>query len=93
MSKFVDPGFKASSALAKIMSEITRVLSSSLVLPFDVVKYADELHKQFNNFKKQFGEKLSILKIGLNDLDECVSNFNKTAQDFGRRLSSIDRSK
>ena len=92
IDKFIDPNLNASSLLAKVMSETVRFISSSLFLPFDTISYSDELNKQFNKFKKDYGTKLNNLGISLDDLEECLNNFKLTCVKFEQRLGSIDKS-
>lgn len=74
------------------MAETARVISSSLILPFDTTQYSDQLVKEFVKFKHEFKPKLEKVNISLDLIEESINNFKKSSELFSNRLSTIDKS-
>ena len=76
-----------------IASELTRRMSDSLILPFNINTYAEELQKEFDYFKANYNSLLSSLSIGLDELSYSIKNFTLASQNFHKRLSQSDKTK
>ena len=76
-----------------INGELLRRMSDSLILPFNLNTYANELRKEYASFERDYKSDLDRLKISLSALDASISNFTRTAENFHNRLSSIDKTK
>ncbi|CAF0877194.1 unnamed protein product [Brachionus calyciflorus] len=92
VEQYIDPDFFALTAIAKIISETSRVLSDSLILPFDIENYSVELNKQFEKFAYNFEKKLNNLNISLDNLKESIKNFEKNVIEFNKHLKNLDKS-
>ena len=79
--------------MAAIVAETAYTLSSSLILPFNCMTYANQLDREFVKLKDKYGSKLESLNISLDRLDLAISNFTSVAKDFHKRLEAIDKSK
>ncbi len=77
--------------MAIVMSELTRTLSESLILPFNCTRYAHEMHKMLKTFEKNYGALLSSHGISLNGLNDAIGNYTLAAELFHKRLVNIDR--
>ena len=53
VTKFLDPEFKITRVMSIVAAETIRSLSSSLIIPFNAVRYADQLKKEFIKFAKR----------------------------------------
>jgi len=76
-----------------IAAEMIRKLSDSLLLPFSVETYADELYVEFMEFQNKFGQNLNNLNIYLDKLELAISNFTLEARRFQSKLAKIDTNK
>ena len=79
--------------MVQIMAELARNISSSLVLPFNCVTYADQLTMELTKFKLLYQNKLDSINISIDPLERAINNFSIVAQEFQSRLDNIDRSK
>ena len=91
IDSFMDSEFKALSIITLVIAELTRQLSDSLILPFNVNEYAKQLQIQLDTFKIQFTKDFPV--EDLLPLQMAISNFTKIASDFSKRIESIDGSK
>jgi hypothetical protein len=72
-------------------AEVLHELSTALVLPFNVVTYANELEKEFAKFANKFQATLDELGISLAHLKLALEKFTQVANQFKSRLDSVDR--
>jgi len=72
-------------------AEVLHVLSTALVLPFNVVTYADELQKEYAKFTNKFKATLDELNISLSYLKVSLDKFSLVASQFKSRVDSVDR--
>ena len=77
-----------------ISAEIIRTISDSLILPFNVKTYANELIREYKAFEeknKDFME--NELKIKLDYFRSSIYNLSSAAESFHKRLSAVDKTK
>ena len=72
-------------------AEVLHELSTALVLPFNVVTYANELKKEYAKFTNKFEATLGELNISLSYLKVALDKFSQVANEFKSRLDSVDR--
>ena len=75
------------------MGEIARVLSDSLILPFNTTAYSTEMYTLLKEFKSEYGTKMDEQKIDLKPLEEAINNFTRVSNNFEERLKNIDKTK
>lgn len=92
VERFMDPDFFALTSITKVISELTRVLSDSIILPFDLENYYQDIKYQVKLFNKEYSLLLQKLNVNLTYLEESVENLGKNVNDFKNRLKSIDKS-
>ncbi|RNA10101.1 N-acetylated-alpha-linked acidic dipeptidase 2 isoform X2, partial [Brachionus plicatilis] len=93
VERYMDPEFFALTSITKVIGETTRVLSDSLILPFDLENYHKDIKNQIKLFDKQYGLRLNKFNISLNNLAESIENLGKNVKNFNDRLNQIDKSK
>ncbi len=71
--------------------EVLRAFSSPLIVPFDTHTYANELLKEFDKFKLKFKPKFDLVNVALDDLESSIKSLIIVADDFNKRLSSVDK--
>ena len=76
-----------------IAAEIIRKISDSLILPFNVKTYANELVREYKDFEEKHKNLLeNELKITLDYFRSSIYNLSAAAEDFHKRLSNVDQS-
>uniref|UniRef100_A0A2C9LCG1 glutamate carboxypeptidase II n=1 Tax=Biomphalaria glabrata TaxID=6526 RepID=A0A2C9LCG1_BIOGL len=85
-----DRDFEFHAALARVVSEMTRSLSDSLVLPFSVRNYADGLEKLRQNLHIDYGLQLKEKVATYDLLKDVVENFTRDALEFETQLLKVD---
>ncbi len=73
------------------MAEIARVLSDSIIIPFNTTKYSIELKNLLNQFELDNRENLKNQNISTTYLEFAISNFTKVAQSFNNRINNLDK--
>lgn len=91
VTKFLDPEFKITRVMSIVAAETIRSLSSSLIIPFNAVRYADQLKKEFIKFLSTNKPTLDSLNISTDNLNTSITNFHVSATKFQNRLKSIDK--
>lgn len=77
-----------------ISAEILRTLSDSLILPFNLVTYANEVKKEYDLFEKAYSDLLeNELNITLKYFNESVENLILASKSFHQRLNDADKTK
>ena len=79
--------------MAKIIANIALNVSSSLILPFNTFKYAQELLIEYKKFKANYKPKLDLLGIDLGNFEWALGNFTVQADKFNQRKNLIKESK
>lgn len=82
---------KASELLSKVMAEIVRSMSSSLIVPFNCSRYANVLNREFVKFQARFGDIFQEIDVKLDDLNSTLTNFTRVAEKFHQRLNSLNK--
>ncbi len=75
--------------MATIIANLAYNVSTSLFLPFNTLKYARELTREFGNFKLKYKVKLDLLNISLDNLEWSIGNFTVAAESFNQRKSML----
>lgn len=91
VSSFMDSQFKALSTITLVIAELTRQLSDSLILPFNVNEYAKQLQIQLDTFRILYTKDFPV--EDLQPLEMAISNFTKAASGFTKRIETLDISK
>jgi len=73
--------------------ELLRHFSTPLMLPFSCNTYARVLNEEMGKFMKTFKKKFDAINIKLDDLQDAIENFTKTAENFSVRLQNIDKTR
>lgn len=87
----MDPNMKYHVAVAEIIAEITRDLSDSVFLPFNLFHYAMSLKDSYNHFIEQHGKVFNAkLPLELDPLKQAIQDFSKAAAEFHHRQDRIN---
>jgi hypothetical protein len=76
-----------------VAAETIRSMSSSLILPFNCVTYAQQLIKEFEKFSSKYKSKLDELNIHIDNLNKTINDFLTAATKFHHRLELLDKTK
>lgn len=79
--------------MTAIVGELTRRLTEAAVLPFNCVSYGRELENELAKFEKKYASDFAEYFIDFNPLRWTIRNFTRVANDFHKRLDSLDKSK
>ncbi len=74
-----------------VAAETIRSMSSSLILPFNCVTYAQQLQKEFDKFLSKHKPKLDELNISTYNLNKSINDFMTAANKFHYRLGLLDK--
>lgn len=85
--------FKSFRVVSQVFAELTRVLSDSIIIPFNASAYVYEMHVLLRDYREEYGEALEEQKISLKGLEDAIANFEKTVRDFEERVKKIDKTK
>ena len=84
---------KSFGIVTQVFAEMARVLSDSLIIPFNVTAYVHEMNVLIRDFKEEYGEALEKEKIYLNDLESAIEDFTNSAKIFQAKVKSLDKNK
>ena len=65
MTKFVDPDFKYHTIVTKIWTQYTLLLLDSVILPYNLSRYCEDLAKYIEQFEENYQELLDMKGISL----------------------------
>ncbi|XP_072178185.1 N-acetylated-alpha-linked acidic dipeptidase 2-like [Diadema setosum] len=89
---YVDPEYKFHLAAAQTLAEMVRILADSLVLPFNLSYYAQDLLIQVHFLTgSPLAAEIRQHGISLDHLTEAVIDFFEATQDFHQRTKDLDR--
>lgn len=88
-----DVCLKAFRLMTAVVGELARRLSESPLLPFNCVSYARELENELGKFEKKYASDFAEYAIDFSPLRWSIKNFTRVANDFHKRLDSLDKSK
>lgn len=91
VSEFLDPTFETTALITLIISELSRQLSDSVFLPFNVNDYAVEMMKELDKLKVIYQADFPVSDLLI--MEYAIGNFTQVAKDFHNRLDKIDRNK
>ena len=72
-------------------AESVRRLANSLILPFNVTRYATVLQAEFIDFQNEYQDVLDSLNIKLDHLKHSLDSFKDVAEKFHERLAQSDK--
>eukprot|EP00127_Corallochytrium_limacisporum_P002695 Clim_evm4s136 gene=Clim_evmTU4s136 len=88
MSKFVDPGFKAHAAVAKMWAVMALRLATDRVLPINWTTYATALRSYVRDLQNNYGEELKTMDISLDRLQQACGLFANAAKRLHNDIES-----
>lgn len=91
MDKLVDRGFKRHAALGQIVSEMCRNLADSLIVPFDVLDFANELNELVRSLDKDHGQLLRNNAVRFEWLEQAAQNFTAEARKFKTLVDNVNK--
>ncbi|XP_077990909.1 N-acetylated-alpha-linked acidic dipeptidase 2-like [Glandiceps talaboti] len=90
MEEFLDPTFSHHLAMSRVMAEITRDLSDSLIIPFNCNDYAVKLNESVDNLKSSYGDAMQSRGITFETIDSAVVNFTASAGALHNEIDTMD---
>ncbi|KAI8521836.1 Aminopeptidase naaladl1 [Branchiostoma belcheri] len=91
VKRFIDPDFKAHQAVARVAIETVRRLADSLILPFDLLAFADKLQAYLTGVRLEHGEILTAQGVSLDYLESAVTNFTSAAVRLDRKIVDVNK--
>ncbi|XP_069118842.1 N-acetylated-alpha-linked acidic dipeptidase 2-like [Argopecten irradians] len=91
VDEFFDIGFKTHRAVGQIISEMTRNLADSLIVPFNVNDLAEQLQLYVKNLDNKYGRFLRSHGVHFEWLEEAADNFTSEAVSFQAMVQNVDR--
>lgn len=85
----IDPHLKYHVAVAQVLCEIVRDVSSSVYLPFNLLDYAVTLKDSYNNFVTKHGKLFAQSNVGLDNLEQVILDFTKAALKFHHQQDNV----
>ncbi|XP_077981977.1 glutamate carboxypeptidase 2-like [Glandiceps talaboti] len=80
-STYNDPEFKAHAAIGRVIAELGRSFSDSLIIPMDCRDYAQRIEDMVTAFKSDSNGQLMLQEnIKFDDLDSAVANLTSSSQ-------------
>jgi N-acetylated-alpha-linked acidic dipeptidase len=94
VNEIMDKGFKKITLMTLIASELTRQLSDSTLLPFNTIDYAKQLSIEFKTLQQLYKKEMPDSNLTeLNIINYAIGNFTFAANEFHKRLNTIDLEK
>ncbi|XP_076097524.1 N-acetylated-alpha-linked acidic dipeptidase 2-like isoform X2 [Mytilus galloprovincialis] len=93
VDQIMDRGFKHHQATARVWAEMARALSDTMVIPFDVVNFANELLSLVNTLDEDYGTMLRNQSIIFDDFKKVTDNLKAEAMAFKSRLRNVNKYK
>eukprot|EP00058_Branchiostoma_floridae_P021302 XP_002606792.1 hypothetical protein BRAFLDRAFT_114693 [Branchiostoma floridae] len=87
----IDPGFKFNRGIAQLAADLVRGFADPVILPFDLMEYANYLGVMRSDLQAEYGTDLANQGISSDSLDSAIQNFTDAAQAFHSRLQAIDK--
>ncbi|XP_021356400.1 putative N-acetylated-alpha-linked acidic dipeptidase isoform X3 [Mizuhopecten yessoensis] len=92
-SRFIDPNFNYTLAMAQMWSVMAWDLSNVELLPFDATRYATAIQNFVASLKKDFGVVWHQQNVNIDALDSAVRNLTTSTNTFKNKINSLaDRS-
>ncbi|XP_078659044.1 aminopeptidase NAALADL1-like [Branchiostoma floridae x Branchiostoma belcheri] len=91
VKRFIDPDFKAHQAVARVAIETVRRLADSLILPFDLLAFADKLQAYLTGVRLEHGDILTAQGVSLDYLESAVTNFTSAAVRLDRKIVDVNK--
>lgn len=91
VDQLIDRGFKRHKAMAQTSAELMRNLADSLIIPFDVIDFANNLQTLVNTLDTDYGVLLRSKGIHFNWLQDAAANFSSEATTFKTLVENIDK--
>ncbi|XP_033733442.1 N-acetylated-alpha-linked acidic dipeptidase 2-like [Pecten maximus] len=87
---FIDKGFKTHRAVGQVAAEMTRNLADSLIVPFNVNDFSQQLQILVEVLDNEYGQFLRSHGVHFDWLQEAANNFSAEAVEFQTRVDSVD---
>lgn len=85
--------FQSFKALTTVVAELARILSDSVILPFNCSNYAVDMRSMLAELKAKYEISLLQKNISLKGLEEAINFFSTAAKKFHSRLAKVDKTK
>ncbi|XP_054752801.2 N-acetylated-alpha-linked acidic dipeptidase 2-like [Lytechinus pictus] len=91
METYIDPDYRYHQAVGRVFAEMTRILSDSVVLPFDSYGYYQEVENMFY-YLGNSTQSMDIAERGvsLESLDRAIGELLENTLEFQKRVESVD---
>ena len=76
--------------MSMVIADLARNISSSAKIPFNPVKYAQEMSNELSKFKRVYKPTLDALSISLAALENSIGNFTVVTKNFKNRFDLAD---
>ncbi|XP_077981978.1 N-acetylated-alpha-linked acidic dipeptidase 2-like [Glandiceps talaboti] len=91
-SKYNDPEFKAHAAIGRVIAELGRSFSDSLIIPMDCRDYAQRIEDMVTAFKSDSNGQLMLQEnIKFDDLDNAVDNLTSASQFLHNSIDNLNK--
>eukprot|EP00794_Sanderia_malayensis_P009273 gene9273-10251_t len=91
MKRFVDPDFRYHETIAKLWLQLALTMADSIILPFNIRRYGENLMKQGEEIEKMKKDVDKAKNFDVGFMKDACKQFKKATLDFHRRLQSIDK--
>ncbi|XP_060067563.1 putative N-acetylated-alpha-linked acidic dipeptidase [Ylistrum balloti] len=91
VDKLIDTGFKHHKALGQVVSEVCRNLADSLIIPFDVNDFADQLENMVSSLDNEYGKLLRDNGVRFEWLQQAAQNFTNEAKRFTDLVNNVNK--
>ncbi|XP_033739730.1 putative N-acetylated-alpha-linked acidic dipeptidase isoform X2 [Pecten maximus] len=89
-TRFIDPNFNYTLAMAQMWSIMAWDLSNVELLPFDPTRYATAIQEFVSSLKKDFSEVWSQQNVNIQALDSAVTNLTASTKAFKEKIQSLN---
>ncbi|XP_052057708.1 N-acetylated-alpha-linked acidic dipeptidase 2-like [Mytilus californianus] len=91
VDEIMDRGFKHHQATGQVWAEMARSLADTMIIPLDVVNFANELLSLVNTLDDDYGTMLRNHSITFDDLKTVTDNLKTEAMAFKSRLKNVNK--
>jgi hypothetical protein len=91
VSEILDPQFNTTAVITLVITEISRQIADSVILPYNVNDYAKEMDKEMEKLKKIYMKDFPV--SDLLKMEHALGNFTQAAKEFHNRLNKVDTNK
>ncbi|XP_033735883.1 N-acetylated-alpha-linked acidic dipeptidase 2-like [Pecten maximus] len=91
VDQLIDRGFKRHQAVAQTTAELMRNLADSLIVPFDVTDFANNLQTLVNTLDSDYGALLRSQGIRFDWIKQAADNFSSEAATFKTLVENVNK--